>query len=41
MFQLPEAGPHGCGLSGDQEQTINLQKVLLKEASQIHLGLEE
>ena len=31
MLQLPEAGSHGCGLSGDQKQTFNLQETLHKK----------
>ena len=41
MLQLPEVGPHGYGLSGDQEQTFNLQEALWKESPQSHLGLGE
>ena len=32
MLQLPEAGTHGCELSGDQEQTINHKKPYKKKA---------
>ena len=41
MLQLPEAGPHDCGLSADREQTINLQETLQKEGYQSHLVLGE